>query len=121
MKRFKSARGGISFGGILSLAFFAFLVYEAFQFGPILIAQYQFKDEMLDAAKFSRGKKAQAIKDNLATKAGELALPIRSNQIQVTMQAYNTRIQVTYQQNVEWLPGSIYTWQVEENIESPVF
>jgi hypothetical protein len=121
MGRFKSARGGISVSGILSIAIIAFLFYETLQFGPVLIKQYQFKDELVDAAKFSRAKKALAIKQGLTQKAAELGLPITIDQIRVTLMPAKTRIQVKYRLSVEWLPGKTYTWEVDDIAQSPIF
>jgi hypothetical protein len=121
MKRFKSARGGISLSGILSLVFIAFLIYEGFQFVPILMAQYQFKDEMVEAAKFSRRKNAHQIKSELLQHASALELPITTDRIQVQKMPNKTRIHVQYQLSVEWLPGNAYTWKVDEVAESPVY
>ena len=121
MKRFKSERGGISLSSILGLAFFAFLIYEAFQFGPVLIAQYQFKDEMVEAAKFSRRKSADEIKNELTAQAAGLRLPITRDKIRVSKLPNKTRIHVQYQLSVEWLPGNEYTWNVDQVAESPVF
>jgi hypothetical protein len=97
------------------------VAYEAYKVAPVLIAQYEFKDSLNEAAKFSRGKKDYQIKDNLAKKAAELGLPIASNQIKVTLQNTSTRIQVQYQLSVEWLPGKLYTWDVDEVAESQIF
>lgn len=121
MKRFKSARGGISLSSILSLVFIAFLIYEAFQFVPILIAQYQFKDDMLEAAKFSRRKDANQIKSELIQDAAAVGLPITMDRIRVSKLPNKTRIHVQYQLSVEWLPGNTYTWEVDEAAESPIY
>jgi hypothetical protein len=121
MRRFKSARGGISLSGVLSLVIIAFLIYEGFQFGPPLISQYQFKDELVEAAKFSRFKKEDEIIRDLAQTAAELGLPVRVGQIRVTQMPAKTRIQVKYQLTVEWLPGKAYTWEVDEVAESAIF
>ena len=121
MKRFKSARGGISLSGILSLVFIAFLIYEGFQFIPTLMAQYQFKDEMVEAAKFSRRKTADEIKSELIQHASALELPITTDRIRVSKLPNKTRIHVQYRLNVEWLPGNTYSWDVDEVAESPVY
>ena len=121
MSRFKSARGGVSVGGLLTLIIIAFLIYEAIQFGPVLFAQYEFKDAVAEEAKFSRGKDAYTIKNALTKKAAELGLPIASDQIAVTRQPTKTRIQVKYRLSVQWLPGREYTWDVDEVAESVLF
>lgn len=121
MKRLKSARGGASVGGILSLLILAFLIYEGFQFGPVLFAQYEFKDAIAESAKFSRGKTVSNIQDDLTKRAAELGLPVTRDQIAVTLQPQKTRIQVKYNLSVDWLPGKTYKWQVDEVAESTIF
>jgi len=121
MSRYRNSRGGASVSGMLTLVVLVFVSYEAYKFAPVLVAQYEFKDALTEAAKFSRGKKEFQIKDNLAAKAGELGLPIASNQIKVSLQNTSTRIQVKYQLSVEWLPGKLYTWDVDEVAESAIF
>jgi hypothetical protein len=121
MTRFKSAQGKASLGGILILAFIVFLVYQGFVFGPTLYAQYSFRDAMVEEAKFSRSKEAVVIQNSLAKKAGELGLPITIGNIKVTRQPTRTRIQVRYQLKIEWLPGKVYIWNVDELEESVLF
>jgi hypothetical protein len=121
MKRFKSARGGASVSGVLSVAIIAFLIYEGIQFIPVLINQYQFKDELLDAAKFSLNKKEHSIKQELTKKAAELGIPVTTDMLRVTLMPARTRIQVKYRLSVEWLPGKTYTWEVDEVAESAIF
>ena len=121
MTRLRSARGGITLGGILTLAVIGFLVYEIAKFGPVLLAQYTFKDSLVEEAKFSRNKKAESIQSALAKRAAELGLPITLDQIRVQREPYKTRIQVQYELSVEWLPRTVYTWTVNEVAESALF
>jgi len=121
MKRFKRERGGASVGSLLALAILAFLIYEGIKFGPVLIAQYEFKDTIAEQAKFSRGKTAHGIKTELTQKAAQLGLPVTTDQITVTLQPTNTRIQVKYQLSVQWLPGKEYQWNIDEVAESTIF
>jgi hypothetical protein len=121
MTRFRSAQGKASLAGILTLAVIVFMVYEAFKFAPPLVAQYEFRDAMVEEAKFSLNKDAVTIQNSLAKKAAELGLEIPSGQIRVTREPTRTIIQVKYRQRVEWLPGQVYTWDVNELEESVLF
>src|SRR3989337_1075194 len=76
MKRFWSTKGDIRLSSILTLAVIAFAIYEGVQFVPVLFAQYEFKDAVVEEAKFSANKKADTVRDNLLGKASELPLPI---------------------------------------------
>ncbi len=121
MRRFKSQRGGAGPGALIALVIFLFIAYEAKQFGPHMVAQFQFEDAVSDAAKFSRNKTAAAVQLEVLAKATELNLPVSRDMIKVTRRPTNTRIEVRYDQEAEWLPGKPYKWTVELNAESILF
>ena len=106
---------------ILSLAVLAFAVYEGIQFLPVLFAQYEFKDAVIEEAKFSANKSPDAIRSNLLRKANELGLPVERHMIEVDRRPTFTRIRVRYELGVEWLPGREYWWDVDEVSESVLF
>ena len=76
MKRFRSERGGAGVGLLIAVVVFLFIAYEAKQFGPHVMAQFQFQDAVVEAAKFSRGKTAGAVQQEVLAKATELGLPV---------------------------------------------
>ena len=121
MSRFKSERGGAGLGFVIALAVFLFVAYEAKQFGPPLIAQFEFQDAVVEAAKFSRGKPASAVQAEVFQKANEIGIPVQRELIQVRRQPTNTLIQVSYTLQAEWLPGRLYQWTVNVNEESMLF
>ncbi|MGH9463834.1 MAG: hypothetical protein ACRD1X_21735 [Vicinamibacteria bacterium] len=121
MKRFWSTRGEVRMSSLLSLAVLIFAVYEGFQFVPVLFAQYEFKDAIVEEAKFSAYKTPETIRDNLLKKAAELRLPIERQDVVVERRPTSTRIQVQYELSVEWLPGQEYWWEVNEDEESVLF
>jgi hypothetical protein len=121
MRRLKGERGAVSVGLIVGIFLALFFLYEATQFGPLLIKQYQFQDAVIEAAKFSRGKEASAVQAELMEKVGEIGLPISRDMIKVTRQPTNTRIQVDYELKAEWAPGKEYKWRVRVDEESMLF
>lgn len=121
MRSYRSEKGAVSVGLIVALFLILFAAYEAKQFGPLLIAQYEFQDAVLEAAKFSRGQKAESVQGEVLKKAQELELPISREMIVVTRQPQNTRIQVSYELATDWLPGKPYTWTVEVDAQSVLF
>jgi hypothetical protein len=110
--------GEIRAGALISLALLAFVVYESFKFVPVMFAQYSFKDAVVEEAKFAVMKKAETVRDSLLKRAQELNLPIEAGMIKVTRQPTRTRIEVNYRLSVEWLPGKVYSWDVNESTES---
>ena len=121
MRRFRSERGGAGGGLLLALAVFLFIAYEAVQFGPHVVAQFQFKDAVVDAAKFSRNKPASTVQQEVLAKATELSLSVSRDMIKVTRKPTHTRIEVRYDQEAEWLPGKPYKWTVLLDEESVLF
>ena len=121
MSRFKNERGGAGFGLVIALAVFLFVAYEAKQFGPPLVAQFQFQDAVDEAAKFSRGKTAGAVQEELAQKAMEIGVPVTRELIKVRRQPTHTFITVSYDLQAEWLPGRVYKWTVNVDKESMLF
>ena len=121
MRRFRSERGGAGVGTLVALVIFLFIAYEAKQFGPPVMAQFQFEDAVVDAAKFSRGKTADTVQREVLAEATELGLPVSRDMIKVTRQPTRTRIEVRYDQETEWLPGKPYKWTVQLDEESMLF
>lgn len=121
MKDLRSERGAISMGLVVTILVALFLVYEAKQFGPPLVAQYQFQDIVIETCKFSVDKQAGDVQNEVLRRAAELELPITRDMIKVTRQATKTRIQVQYQLTAEWLPGKPYTWNVSVDEQSVLF
>lgn len=121
MRNFRSERGGVGVGLVVAIFLILFAGYEAKQFGPLLFAQFQFQDAVIEAAKFSRGKDAGAVQNEVLQRASELGLPISREMIKVTRQPTNTRIQVRYELSTEWLPGKPYSWVVDVDEQSVLF
>lgn len=121
MRSMKSERGAISMGLVIGIFLVVFAAYEAKQFGPLLMSQFQFQDAVIEASKFSATKDANAVANELVAKAAELHLPISRDMVKVTKQATYTRVQITYQLSAEWLPGKPYTWTVNVDEESKIF
>jgi hypothetical protein len=121
MRSLKSERGAVSVGLIVAIVLALFLVYEAKQFGPLLMAQFEFQDAVMEATKFSAGKPGDKVQMEVLKKANELALPITRDMIVVTRQPTNTRIQISYELGAEWLPGKQYKWTVNIDEQSVLF
>jgi hypothetical protein len=121
MKRFKSERGAAGAGLLIAVAVFLFVVYEAKQFGPHVLAQFEFQDAVVEVTKFSRAKPAATVQQEVLASATALGLPVSLDMIKVARQPTNTRIEVRYDQEAEWLPGKPYKWTVVVVEESQLF
>ena len=121
MNRIKNNRGSAGVGLLITVLVILFIAYEAKQFGPQVMAQFQFQDAVIEISKFSRGKTAPVVQMEVLAKATELGLPVTREMIKVTRQNTSTSIAVRYDQEAEWLPGRPYKWTVEVNEESVLF
>ena len=121
MRSMKAERGAVSMGLLLAVVLVIFAAYEAKQFGPLLMRQFQFQDAAIESSKFSATKDAAGVVNEVLAKAAELQLPISREMIKVTKTGTYTRVQVTYQLTAEWLPGKPYTWTVNVDEESKIF
>ena len=121
MRSLKDERGAISMGMIVGIFLCLFVAYEAKQFGPLLMRQFQFQDAVIEASKFSATKDAAAVQNELVYKAGELQLPISREMIKVTKTGTYTRVQIVYELSAEWLPRKPYKWTVTVDEESKIF
>jgi len=113
--------GGASVNWIITFFVSLILLYEGIKFGPLVIAQFQFQDAVLEATKFSHGKEAVLVREELMTRARELQLPITSDMIKVDRKPTHTRIIVNYVLKSEWLPGWLFGWAVNVDEESVLF
>ena len=121
MRSSKGDRGAISTGLVVGILLVLFAAYEAKQFGPLLMHQFQFHDIVIEASKFSAMKDANSVANELVNEAAELKLPITREMIKVTKQATYTHVQIVYQLSADWLPGKPYTWTVTVDEESRIF
>jgi hypothetical protein len=108
-------------GLVVAILLALFAAYEAKQFGPLLLRQFQFQDAVMEASKFSATKDSNAVANELVHTAAELQLPITREMIKVMKQATYTRVQIVYELSAEWLPGKPYKWTVTVDEESKIF
>jgi hypothetical protein len=60
-EKLKGDRGAISMGLVVAILLLLFAAYEAKQFGPLLLHQFQFHDAAIEASKFSATKDANSV------------------------------------------------------------
>ena len=121
MKKRIRQRGEVTVSSLIGILVLLFLVYELFQFGPVLLSQFQFQDSVQNISKFSLNKDPASVRNEVVAKAGEYGLPVDGNMIGVVRDRTYTRITVNYELSVDWLPGQAYKWQVNVDEESRIF
>ena len=102
---------GISFKSVLALFVVVSIIYLGYKIVPAFVNNYQFQDTVDTEAKFAlvnrRGE--EDVRDSVFKKARELDLPIKREQIKVTVDMHGVKININYVVPIE-LPG--YTWNL---------
>ena len=79
---------------------------------PPYFANYQFKDDVVQEARFANvsnpPKTDEDIRNNLMKKAKEYDIPIKSDQIQISRQGSDILISIPYAVDVKFLTGQTY-------------
>lgn len=82
---------------------------------PPYFANYQFKDDVLQEARFANmsnpPKTDEDIRNNLMRKAKEYDIPIKSEMIQINRQSSDILISIPYTVDVKFLTGQTYRLQ----------
>jgi len=101
-------RGEGRFGAIFGLLVVAGLVYAGFNAGPVWMAHYELKDQMIEAARLPRGTmnddKILDRLDSYLRKEGLADFITRSN-FKITTRESSRAISVSYERPVKYLPG----------------
>ena len=102
---------GFSFKAVLALLVFLFVVYLGFKVVPAFVNNFQFQDSIDEEAKFAlvNSKTEDDVRDSVFRKVRDLDLPIKREQIKVTIEQRGVKISVNYVIPIE-LPG--YTWNL---------
>lgn len=102
---------GFSFKTVLALLVFAAVVSVGFKITFAFVNNYQLQDFINSEAKFAlvNRKSAEAIRDTVFNKARDLDIPLKPEQIKVTVDSSGVQISVDYVVPIQ-VPG--YTWNL---------
>jgi hypothetical protein len=97
---------------LLGLAVLVGVVLFLVGVAPPYFANYQFKDDVVQAARFANvsnpPKTDEDIRNDLMRKAKEYDIPIKSEQIQINRQGSDILISIPYTVDVKFLTGQTY-------------
>lgn len=97
---------------LLGLAVLAAVVLFLVGVAPPYFANYQFKDDVAQEARFANvsnpPKSDEDMRNNLMRKAREYEIPIKQEQIQITRQGSEVLISIPYTVEVKFLTGQTY-------------
>ena len=97
---------------LIGLVVVAAVVMFVIGFAPPYFNNYQFKDDVLQEARFANvsipPKSDEDIRNNLLRKAKEYDIPLKAEQIQVTRAGSDVLISAPYAIDVKFLTGQTY-------------
>lgn len=100
---------------LLGLAVVAAIVLFFIAVAPPYFANYQFKDDVAQEARFANvsypPKTDEDIRSNLMRKAQEYGIPIKSEQISITRGSGDILVSIPYSVDVKFLTGHTYRLQ----------
>jgi hypothetical protein len=107
--RRRGERGSGRLKAIIYLGILAAFIFVCVKVVPILMNEYEFEDSMKSAARLASVNRQvpDDIRKNLVEEAAKDDLPIKPEDIQITSEAGNVRIEATYSVTVDL---SVYQW-----------
>ena len=90
---------------LVRLAVVLLIAHALYRFVPVYAHNYQFKDAVAEAALFSQDRAEPEIVDQVMELAAHYDIPLERESVQVTKDRSKTYINVTYEQQIEWVPG----------------
>jgi len=107
--RRRGERGSGRLKAIVYLAILAGFIFVCVKVVPILMNEYEFEDSMKSAARLASVNREvpDDIRKSLVQEAAKDDLPIKPEDIRVTAEAGNVRIEATYSVTVDL---SVYQW-----------
>ncbi len=120
-RRRSSERGELKAQIILTFAFFALVIYLGFKFIPVYIAAYDFDSAMKTQAQYAGSAKPDGtIMKELLTKAAELELPIKKENIKIQRNSSKIVIRADYTVPVATFFFT-YRWRFTEEESAVLF
>jgi len=89
---------------LVRLAILLLIAHALYRFVPVYIHHHQFKDAVAEAALFSKDRSDDELVDRVMELAERYRVPIDRDAVQVTRDAQLTRIHVSYEAPIEWVP-----------------
>lgn len=117
-RRLQSGEGQM--GCIISLLILLAVAFVAFKMVPVKVKAAEFRQELVDEAKSGSLRKDKEIRANLMSKADELGLPLKEQDLSITRSRSNITIAAHYTVPIEF-PGYTYMWRFEADYSTPLF
>ena len=89
---------------LVRLAVLLLIANALYRFVPVYMHHYQFKDAVEEAARFARDRSDAELVDRVMQLAERYQIPLEREAIQVTRDKQTTYVNLTYQEEIEWVP-----------------
>jgi hypothetical protein len=90
---------------VMRFAVVLLIGHALFRFVPVYVHSYQFKDAVAEVALFAKDRSDVEIVDRVMELAARYDIPIERDMVQVTRDRVETYIDLSYEQQIEWVPG----------------
>ena len=120
MRKWRSARGAVSFGCVVWLAIAALAVYFGMKVIPVKVKTSAFQDFIQEEAGFGSIKSIQQIEGEVLARARELELPIRKDNLTIKRTREVITIEAHYEITLDFF-GHPYVWKFDPVAERRIF
>ena len=90
---------------LVRLAIVLLLANALYQFVPVYMHYYQFKDAVTETALFAKDRSDDDLKDRVMVLAERYQIPIDRDAVQVTRDKQMTYITLVYEETIQWVPS----------------
>jgi RecA-family ATPase len=90
---------------LVRLAVVLLVGHALYRFVPVYVHYHQFKDAVAEVALFAKDRNESDLVDRVMTLAEQYQIPIDREAVQVTRDKQFTYINVSYEEQIEWLPA----------------
>jgi hypothetical protein len=115
-----SESGKAVVAGLLAVVLVAALVFLAVKVAPVRARTAELEAFMVDQALKAGYTKPDELAKSILAKARELDLALDKSGLEITAESHRILIRARYDVAIDF-PGFRYTWQMEQEVERPVF
>ena len=120
MRQVKPQSGESRLGCIVWLIIMAILTVSLWQIVPAKMRSAELYDYITDQARLAQRSSHEQLKKKILRKAGELSIPLRQEDLQVSGGRERISIHCKYTIPIE-LPGYTYYWEFEHDITEQLY
>jgi len=94
--------------------------YAGWHVAPKYLNYFEFKNAIEEIARFSSGRGEGEVQALVMQAAQKYEIPLQAQQVRIRLESGRSRIDVSYQEQLEFAPGYFYPWDVTINADTMV-